>query len=203
MRDSMQADRAMDEEIPTLRKYRRVVDEKLGRYNYHRKRNKELVGLLDERERGLLHLNQSLEFFQEVAKNVQEDVHRKVCGIVTRCLEVIFDDPYTFTIQFDKKRSKTEARILLCRDGQEYDPAKSVAGGVIDVVSFALRLVSVVLSRPQLRQVLILDEPFKHLSAEYRERVGILLQELNEKMGIQFILITHHSELEIGKVITI
>lgn len=139
---------------------------------------------------------------QAVAKEVQQQAHQKIARIVTRCLETVFGkDAYEFIIHFEEKRNKTEARMVFRRDGQEVDPLEASGGGVVDVASMALRLACIVLSRPPVRRLLVLDEPWKHLSAEYRPAVRELIEELAKEMDFQFIIVTHSSEFEIGKVV--
>ena len=140
---------------------------------------------------------------QAVAQSIQQTVHGKIAGVVSRCLSLIFDEPYEFRINFVQKRNKTEAELVFVRDGNEIDPMTASGGGVVDVTSFALRLACLMLARPATRRVIVLDEPFKFVSAEYRGRVRDMLLELAEQMGIQFIMVTHVRELECGKVIRI
>ena len=83
----------------------------------------------------------------------------------------------------------------------EVDPMTASGGGVVDVASFALRLSCLVLSKPPINRILILDEPFKFLSEDYRERVRILLETLSKEMKTQIILVTHIEELKTGRMI--
>jgi len=50
---------------------------------------------------------------------------------------------------------------------------------------------------------LILDEPFRFLSIEYRPKIRELIQQLSEELDFQFIMVTHAQELEIGEIIRI
>lgn len=68
-------------------------------------------------------------------------------------------------------------------------------GGVADVISFLLRVVVLSLARPKLALVLVLDEPFRHVSTEYLRGCATLLRELSRTAGIQFILVTHKPDL--------
>jgi hypothetical protein len=68
-------------------------------------------------------------------------------------------------------------------------------GGVADVISFLLRVVVLSLARPKLALVLVLDEPFRHVSLEYLRGCATLLRELNRTAGVQFVLVTHKPDL--------
>jgi DNA repair exonuclease SbcCD ATPase subunit len=113
----------------------------------------------------------------------------------------VFDEPYEFRILFAQARGRTEARLVFVRDGVEVHPTRAAGGGVVDVASFALRLACLVYHQPKLRPVMILDEPFKFVSEEYRDRCRELIEMLAAEMGVQFIIVTHIKELETGKVV--
>lgn len=140
---------------------------------------------------------------QHIATTIQEQAHSKIASVVTRCLEAVFDDPYEFQITFERKRGKTEAVLSFVRDGQQVHPLSASGGGVVDVAAFALRLACLMLSVPRKRRTLVLDEPFKFVSKEYRHRIRELLETLAEEMDVQFIMVTHIPELECGKVVEI
>jgi DNA repair exonuclease SbcCD ATPase subunit len=141
------------------------------------------------------------EFLQRVAQSVQETAHEQIAGIVSRCLAAVFDDPYEFRILFERKRGKTEARLVFIREGHEVDPMTAAGGGVVDVAAFALKLACLLLTTPRPRKLLVLDEPFKHLSVEQTERVSEMLETLATDLGVQFIVVTHNKMLQAGKVI--
>lgn len=140
---------------------------------------------------------------QTLAKDIQEKTHSKISSVVSRCLSSVFDNPYSFKILFERKRGKTEAVLVFERKGKQIDPISSSGGGPVDLAAFALRLSCIMLSRPRLRRVLVMDEPFKSPSPHYRERVRKLIETLSEELGIQFILVTNIMELVTGKTINL
>ena len=71
------------------------------------------------------------------------------------------------------------------------------------MASFGLRVACLILRRPKVRRVLIMDEPFKFLSENYRSAVKEMLHNLSEKFQIQFIMVTHIDELKMGQIIEI
>ena len=165
---------------------------------------------IETERRSLIETNDQLtnsedaqKVIQIVASSVQELAHNKIADVVSKCLESIFDEPYKFKIKFERKRGKTEAKLLFERNGLEVDPLTASGGGVIDIASFALRLACLVLTRPPIRRLMVSDEPFRFISSEYRSRVKALLETLSEEMGIQFIQVTHIDALKCGKVIEI
>jgi DNA repair exonuclease SbcCD ATPase subunit len=163
-----------------------------------RKREKEL-------KKKIKAIEQAQAIVQELAKKSQNQLHERISNVVTKCLYTVYKDhpdgPCEFKIKFEKKRNKTEARLVLVHDGHELDPEDESSGGMIDVASFALRLACVLCSRPMLRRVVVLDEPFKQVELALRPIVAQLLMELAKETKTQIIAVTHFDEFKVGKVI--
>lgn len=144
--------------------------------------------------------NTASEVVQVLAQAIQQAVHDKIAGVVSDCLEAVFDDPYEFIIRFERKRNRTEAVLLLERDGLEVDPMSASGGGVVDVCAFALRVACLTLQQG-VEQTIVLDEPFRFVSKQYRPRIRAMLEALCQQLGIQIIMVTHIDVLKCGKVI--
>jgi DNA repair exonuclease SbcCD ATPase subunit len=132
-------------------------------------------------------------FVQKAAEETQQQLEAQMSYLVTSALVGVFPDPYEFRVRFVQRRNKTECDLLLVKDGVEYFPMECAGGGVLDITSFALRVAfwCLVKNAP----VIVLDEPFRFLSWDLRERAGMLLQKLSQELGIQFIIVTHLQEL--------
>lgn len=130
---------------------------------------------------------------REIGAECQEMAQRRIDNVVTKCLQAVFGkDSYRFTLVFETKRGQTEARAtLIDSNGNMLNPTESVGGGVLDIAAFGLRLACLALMKPRPAQVLVLDEPFRFVSKEYRENVKQLLVELSDQLGIQIIMVTH------------
>jgi len=152
------------------------------------------------------HSEQAHAIILNIAQTIQQTVHARISNTVTRCLNSVFSDPYEFQIQFERKRGKTEARMVFLRDGLVLDdPLNQVGGGVIDVAAFGLRLACIMMIRPRRRRLLVLDEPLKNVRGkDNRMRVRMLLESLAEEMDMQIILnvdIDSYPEFAIGNVL--
>lgn len=141
------------------------------------------------------------EILQRIAQAVQQKAHEKISEVVSSCLEAVFDDPYSFEIVFERKRGKTEAKLRFTRRGLSVDPLTAAGGGMVDVAAFALRAACLMLHRPRLNRLLVLDEPFRFVSVQYQENIRYMIEKLSKEMGIQIVLVTHVDELAIGKII--
>ena len=141
---------------------------------------------------------------QAIAQTLQQRAHRQIASVVSRCLAAVFDDPYEFRIDFERKRGKTEARLVFVRDGLELGGVlDGVGGGVVDVAALGLRLACVLLARPPVRKLVVLDEPFRFVSRDHRPRVRAMVEMLAGELGMQFVVVTHDEAFQLGKVVVI
>lgn len=142
--------------------------------------------------------SKAMEIAQAAAEGVQKKVHDRIATIVSIGLSTVFDNPYTFLIQFEKKRTKTEAHLLFARAGEVIDPISSAGGGAIDVAAFALRLSAILMDAGK-RPMIVMDEPFKFVSKDRVSLVCDLLETLAREKGVKILLTTHIENFEIGK----
>lgn len=121
---------------------------------------------------------------QNRAKSVIEDV-------VTLALKSVFGETYSFSIEYAVKRNKSEAVLSIKKGGELYNAEDECGGGIIDVVSFGLRIALWSISKQRTAPVFVLDEPGRFLSAEMAPKFGEMLKEVSKLLSLQFIMITH------------
>jgi hypothetical protein len=148
-------------------------------------------------------VNVAQQISQSVAKTLQEKCHTQIASIVTRCLNAVFEDPYEFCMVFEQKRGKTEAKLVFIRDGIVLDePLDEVGGGVIDVAALGLRMACMLIQRPTVRRLLIMDEPFSHIRGTgNRNRTRKMLMRMAEELSVQIVLCTDIEDFRLGKVL--
>src|SRR4030066_650901 len=130
----------------------------------------------------------------EAGKYTQSYLKDYIESMVTTALQAVFEEDYQFVIDFDIKRNKPEARISLKLRGEETDPKDSCGGGVLDVASFALRVILWSIENPKSSNVIILDEPMKFLHGRI-ENAMKMIKDLSKKLNIQFIIVSQLSEM--------
>lgn len=187
-----------------LKKTRKRINKKLSQVSLIFKQLKEEKQNLKEAQLHLINTEEAQTITQHVAEGVQQQAHARISKVVSSCLETVFDgeERYGFKIRFERKRGKTDAVLILIKDGHEVDdPMEADSGGALDVASFALRLSSIVLSKPRLRKFIAMDEPFKFVSPIYRNNVKLMLEGLAKDFGFQLIMVTHIKEIETGRVL--
>jgi len=146
---------------------------------------------------------QARSIAQSVASSMQAQCFDQFAAVVTKCLATAIGSRYKLQLNYTQKAGKTQVELLL-KDGEELlDPMDDTGGGVVDIVSFALRIAAMVMKKPASRSLFILDEPFRFLSEEHREAAQRLVQELADELDCQFLIVTHMEELMCGKVIRI
>ena len=148
-----------------------------------------LEAALGQYRANLVTIEEAQAFIQQVAKDTQEQIRYHLEDIVNMALDTVFPMCYTFHIVFEIKRNKTEARLCLFDGEREIDPMFSNGGGVKDILTFALRVALLLISKN--RRVLILDEPFKSISADLKDAAFQIMRRLSTELGIQIIAITH------------
>ncbi len=181
---------------------RKKVNSLLSDLRSAKKQYKEEKKELEGAKKELRRTEKAQIITQQVAQMVQQRAHKRIEGVVGKCLEAVFGNAYGFKINFKRKRGKTEARLVLLKDGHEIENVLDAdSGGVIDTAAFALRLSNIILNKPTLRRIMIMDEPFRNLDIQNREKVRMLLEELSKEFKIQLIIVTHEIAFQIGKVI--
>ncbi|MDD4429193.1 MAG: hypothetical protein PHG64_12510 [Paludibacter sp.] len=147
-------------------------------------------------KRSIRQHEQAKTILRDVGLKTQQQLQYHISGIVSLALDAVLqDDPYEFKVEFIQRRNKTECDLYFERDGNRVDPLMAAGGGAVDVASFALRIASWSMQRPRTRAVIVMDEPFRFLSNNYQEKASAMLKDLSEKLGIQFIIVTHEDIL--------
>lgn len=141
--------------------------------------------------RALRRHEQAREIIREVGLKTQEQLQYHIGDITSLALEAVFNDPYSLTVEFVQRRNKTECDLYFVRENEKVDPLSASGGGAVDVASFALRIASWSMTKPRTRSTIILDEPLRFLSADMQEKASQMIKELSEKLGLQFIIVTH------------
>lgn len=145
---------------------------------------------LQHQKRNLRYYTQANEIVKEVGRKTQEQLRFHISDITSMALVSIFDNPYELAVDFTERRNQTECDLWFERDGNRIKPLEAAGLGSVDVAGFALRVASWSMKRPRTRNVLLMDEPFKHLKGlEENLRVIQVVKELSKRMGLQVIMI--------------
>lgn len=148
-----------------------------------------------------IEINEQSKIVLQSIEQVQHlQLKDKIEGLVTFALKTIFERDIKFEVEFDSRGHQTEVKFRV-RD--EQDNLASIrnahGGGLLVVASFVLRVIVLLSIRPALRSLIVMDEPFGHVSDRYRDKLIEFVRNLAESADLQFIFVTHLPDLaEIG-----
>ncbi|ADC51951.1 chromosomal segregation ATPase [Alkalihalophilus pseudofirmus OF4] len=143
-------------------------------------------------EKARLLLQQSAEYAREQAKQQMET-------LVTNALQYVFGPLFSFQIEIEEQGNKAVAEFYVVSDYEgikvKTKPQDARGGGVVDIVTLALRVALMETIQPKVEGPLLLDEPGKHVSGEYVYYLYEFLKSLSTMFGRQIIMITHNQHL--------
>ncbi|MCK8826538.1 ATP-binding protein [Natroniella acetigena] len=137
---------------------------------------------------------------QETSEYAREQAKQQIEALVTQALQYVFGEEFSFEIELKNHRNRPWAEFYVLSQRGDYKlrnkPQDARGGGVVDVVSLALR-VAILQSyqHPPLVGPLVLDEPAKHVSEEYIVNVTQFLKKVSEMFARQVIVVTHQCHL--------
>jgi DNA repair exonuclease SbcCD ATPase subunit len=147
---------------------------------------------IDTYEKARVLLQQSAEYAREQAK-------QQIETLVTNALQYVFGPLFSFQIELEEHGNKAVAEFYVV---SEYEgvkvktrPQDSRGGGVVDIVTLALRVALIETVQPRREGPLLLDEPGKHVSGDYVLYLYEFLKSLSTMFNRQIIMITHNYHL--------
>lgn len=179
----------------SISELRQHVDRQKGRRDQLKDSIRKTTADLKQAKLELENAEQAQTIIREVGQKTQQELEYHISNVVTAALEAVFPNPYNFKVQFVQRRGKTECDPLFERDGETFHPLTASGGGAVDVAAFALRVAALSMQKAKSRPVLLLDEPFKHLSSDLQDKAGEMLNIIAERTGFQIIMISHDDKL--------
>jgi len=142
--------------------------------------------------------DKSIEILNLIQQQTKEKIKEGFESIVTYALQSVFGNQYKFEIEFGRRGNLSEIdfNIKTPNLSQALDPLDSSGVGVLDIISLALRISLLEITKPRIEGFIALDESFKHVSEGYLESTGAFLKAINRKINRQIILVTHQEALK-------
>ena len=155
---------------------------------------------LEEKEKYSEILSQVSLLFQKTSEFAREQSKRQIEDTVTKCLQFIFETDIEFLIELSESRFVPIAEFFVQSNYSEgysikTKPEIARGGGVVDIISLALRIAFLQQNQPSLSGPLILDEPGKHVSNDYIFNLGEFLKQSSNVFNRQIIMVTHNPHL--------
>lgn len=144
-------------------------------------------------------LEKVILLLQRTSEYAREQSKQQIESLVTKCLQFVFDKSISFEIDIYEQRNTANADFYLVNTIGDIDirtkPEVSNGGGIVDIISLALRISFLELNDPKLEGPIIFDEPAKHVSEDYIFNIGDFLKESSRMFDRQIIMITHNPHL--------
>ena len=155
---------------------------------------------LEQSKQLQLDTKKALAVIQDTAQVTQNMLRNKITNLVNLAIRSVFDDPPLFIMEITLKRNRTECELLF-KDGDSVSkPIESAGGGLLDIVSLALRIVMWTFTNTD--NTLILDEPAKFCSPDLAPKVSTMLSELSKKLDLQIIMVSHQADVNLAADMT-
>lgn len=136
----------------------------------------------------------AIELLTLVDKNSKEYIKRGFEKIVNFALAFILaSDEYKLIVNCDRRGSLQTIDFDILTPGNQ--EAHKPGGFVTSILSLALRVALVEITRPKIEGFLILDEPFSAVDTFGNlGRAALFLKKINNKIQRQMIVSSHHRE---------
>jgi DNA repair exonuclease SbcCD ATPase subunit len=197
-------DRVMFATTDALRQYHRTLTEANKKRTWERDDVSSRLTTA-ESELNLAKQNESQlyevrDILQDTATQSREHARDILQSTVTTALQYIFGVDYSCNIHIPDDTLKPEAHIYIVQNCNgtlvQTEPVYGRGGGVVDVVSLALRAAMIQLqNNPPTTGPIILDEPGKHVSAQHGVKLAQFIEFLSRELNRQIILTTHNMDI--------
>ena len=168
----------------------KYIERKIALSNYNKAKLK-CSELIDKLE--ILKVYSTL--ILELGKQSQTTIKEYFESIITDALQVIFGEEYSFIITIESKGDDQEPKFFLNKNGLLLEfKEDTVSGSVCDVVSYFLRIASVVLELDAC-PVLLMDEPFPNTKKNKLQYLCDILKKTCVLLKVQLIIISHEDSL--------
>lgn len=147
-------------------------------------------------ETNLSKFSDALDFLYKFSEFTRNEVKTKLETLSNLALRSVFTDKQMeFRVVPNRNKKGLFYELYIITDGNITPLEDCKGGGVLDIISLCLRISYLRIFKGSLRQVLILDEPFKNLD-DIRRLIAIdWLSTTAKEMGLQLIIVTHLVDL--------
>lgn len=168
---------------------------KYGQLEYEQRKYVETLDMINEEKSKVEILEKCRVLIMEIGKTTQAQVQQYIEDTVTLALQSVYGQTYKFVVKFEyNKRDQLETQFFLDKGGKLLELRKNTTGGgVVDLCAFSMRMVVWVLDdETPSPPIMIMDEPFKNVSAKFIPSVSEVVKQVSDMLEIQFIIVTHN-----------
>lgn len=192
-----------------MRAFQKVFEKRSNAYIAETSKKQVLEEELRDKEIALAKTRLELET-KDVARTLLQktsDQSREAARVVlestiTTALQHVFGPTFSATIETDVSSGKPVADIYIITTNSagktvKCKPEEACGGGIVDIVSIALRIAMIQLHQePPINGPILLDEPGKFVSADYSIKLAEFLKYISANFNKQIIFVTHNQDLK-------
>lgn len=161
---------------------------------------------LSNKQRSLQKASETIDILEQVrillqraSEYAREQIKQQIEILVTHCLQFVFGPDLEFVIELTETSGKADAQfyVISVVNGEKIKtkPQDARGGGIVDVISLALRIAIIQSTNYYKDGPIILDEPAKHVSSDYIANVAQFLKQISDVFQRQVIMVTHNHYL--------
>ena len=139
-------------------------------------------------------LSQCLDALHSMETTWRDRFQQGLAAVVSDGLTSVMGEPTEVKLETSQYRDATAIDLRVLQGGIETDVEEAKGGTLLQVLAFLLRVLLTVSVQPQLRHLLILDEPFGMVEKSFRPAVAELLMELSNRLDLQVLMITQEDD---------
>ncbi|WP_124727501.1 ATP-binding protein [Staphylospora marina] len=136
---------------------------------------------------------------QLAADHARDQAKQQLEELVTNALRHVFGPSFRFEIELAEQRGTPSAEFYVVTEWEDRQiknkPQDSRGGGIVDIISLALRIALMLSVKPTPAGPLILDEPGKHVSEDFIGPMVEFLKSIGETFDRQIIMVSHNVHL--------
>lgn len=170
-----------------------AIKEKLDRIDEEKRVIKKLIAEKEKKIASARNMetecDQALKLLEVIGSTSRTKIKTQIESLVSGALVTTFErDDYGFKADFVNRRNQIECDLLATVGDRVEDPLESGGGGRVDTISTALRFVLISLTKHP--GPIVLDEPGKWVSPEFRANFLAFIKEYSKKAERQIIMTT-------------
>jgi DNA repair exonuclease SbcCD ATPase subunit len=182
--------------ISDLKRFEDFLSCNAAKIEVLRESKTELESRLKSLKTYVFHLNEALTVMNAVGVLNADESNKIIEEIVTETLRIVYDESYSFVVENSVQRNQPETNFYVKIGDKTYSLRnEELGGGVIDIVSFALRVTAWAISGNRSDNIMVADEPIKNLDSTRILKAGEMIKKLSTDLGLQFLIVTHSNEL--------
>lgn len=164
-----------------------------------RRRKKKLSSKIKKRSRDAAAYQICSELISLAAQITQKGVKKILEESISSAMMAVYDDKdVSFELELAVKSKRLNALPWVVEGEDKYSPEGERGGGLLELLSFAMRVVLWSLKDVQSRPIFILDEPLKFVGdPEMLQKAAKILHSIHKNLGIQIIVVTHVTEFAV------